>query len=101
MRVLASQYYDRDCPIAQEELQYFTKKYQIDRYEELPFCIVIPTINNKANRRAEKNLKSVLMQNYTNYRVIIIDDGSDDGTVEFVESFLKSQKIISEERYRV
>lgn len=43
-----------------------------------PFAIVIVGRNNGAS--AEKTLRSVFSQNYENYRVIYIDDASDDGS---------------------
>ena len=40
--------------------------------------VVIPTFNRRSH--VQKALHSVLSQTYTNYEVIIIDDGSTDGT---------------------
>lgn len=55
--------------------------------EEKPFVIVIPSYNNEAY--CEKNLTSILTQQYTNYRVIYIDDASTDAT------YAKVQEIVS------
>src|ERR1022692_3945402 len=55
------------------------------------FCIVIPSHNNELY--CEKNLESVLKQNYSNYRTIYTDDCSSDKTVEKVEEIInKSTK---------
>jgi hypothetical protein len=62
------------------EYQYYQRKYNIDQYDELPFCIVVPTFNNAKKSRHLRNIKSVIMQNYTNFHVVVIDDASDDGT---------------------
>jgi glycosyltransferase involved in cell wall biosynthesis len=45
-----------------------------------PFVITIIGHNNGAS--VEKTLRSVLSQNYENFRVIYIDDGSSDGSFE-------------------
>lgn len=55
-------------------------KYQISVFQEQPFCIVIPTFKNVKNKRHFHNLNSVLQQDYSNYRIVLIDDASDDGT---------------------
>jgi len=46
--------------------------------------VYIPTFNRRL--MLERALKSVLSQNYTNIEVIIVDDGSDDGTIEYLRS---------------
>lgn len=43
---------------------------------------MVPTYNNNKNFRVEANLNSVFAQNYTNYKVVIIDDASIDKTAE-------------------
>ena len=49
----------------------------------------MPTYNNNVKKRAIRNLKSIAQQNYSNYRVLIIDDASTDSTgktiVEYVD----------------
>jgi glycosyltransferase involved in cell wall biosynthesis len=54
--------------------------------QELPFVIVIPSYNNQ--EWCQKNLNSVFEQKYTNYRVIYIDDHSNDNTEKFVLDYL-------------
>lgn len=44
--------------------------------DELPMCIIMPSYNNIKTVNA--TFVSLLIQNYTNYRVIFIDDISDD-----------------------
>ena len=39
------------------------------------------------------NLESIIQQNYTNYRVVIIDDKSSDKTTELIASHLKWRNI--------
>lgn len=62
------------------------KQKSIEIQEEKPFVIIIPSYNNSAY--CEKNLRSVLGQDYENYRVIYIDDCSQDDT------FYKAQDLI-------
>jgi hypothetical protein len=46
--------------------------------EEKPFVVIIPSYNNE--EYVQKNLWSVLEQEYKNFRVVFIDDASTDGT---------------------
>src|SRR5581483_533653 len=55
-------------------------------YQEKEIVVVIPSYNN--SNYYERNLRSVLSQNYTNFRVIYTDDCSPDGTGDLVEHFL-------------
>ncbi|MDB6081734.1 MAG: hypothetical protein JWO53_1006 [Chlamydiia bacterium] len=57
---------------------------------EKSFVVVIPSYNNK--NWYKQNLDSVLSQNYTNFRVIFIDDASPDGTGALVKEYLKEKK---------
>ena len=49
------------------------------------FSVVIPTFN-RANK-LKKTLKSVLTQSFTNFEVLVMDDGSTDDTFAVVNSF--------------
>jgi len=51
-----------------------------------PIVVVIPSYNNAC--WCEKNLASVFMQQYDNYRVICIDDCSTEGTYELVKKYV-------------
>jgi glycosyltransferase involved in cell wall biosynthesis len=48
-------------------------------------CVFVGSYNNEKNYRYEYNLISILNQNYTNYRVIIYDDGSFDQTGKLIQ----------------
>jgi glycosyltransferase involved in cell wall biosynthesis len=52
---------------------------------EKPFVVIIPSYNNSA--WCEQNVRSVLSQNYGNFRVIYIDDCSTDDTYQKVQTF--------------
>ena len=56
------------------------------------FSIVIPTHNRSA--RLVSAVRSILAQNYTNFEVIIVDDGSTDDTIVTVDTFSKNDKRI-------
>jgi len=51
------------------------------------FVIVIPSYNN--SRWYERNVASVLSQNYGSFDVIYTDDCSPDGTGNLVEQYLQ------------
>ena len=55
------------------------------------FSIIIPTYNRA--HFITHAINSVLKQTYTNFELIVIDDGSTDNTEEIVENF-KNEKII-------
>lgn len=47
-------------------------------------CIVTPSYNNVDHDRYLWTLESVFQQNYTNFRMVILDDASPDKTYEKV-----------------
>jgi glycosyltransferase involved in cell wall biosynthesis len=100
-RYMVGQDFTRPSLLADEEKEYYTKKYHIDKYEELPFCIIVPTFNNKPRKRAERNIRSILMQDYKNFHFIVIDDGSVDGTGNLIANYLATQKTVDPSRYKV
>ena len=69
-------------------------EYQISQVKaEAPMCILTPGLNNNARFRIEQNLNSIFSQNYTNYRVIIINDASDDLSGRVYREYLKFYNI--------
>lgn len=63
------------------------KTANLRAHDEKPIVVIIPSYNN--SDWYLPNLRSVLEQNYKNFRVIYIDDHSNDGTGELVESYLE------------
>lgn len=63
--------------------------------EDKQFAILIMSYNNR--KFCEKNLQSVLDQDYQNYRVVYVDDCSTDDTYKKVQTFVKKHKL--EERF--
>ncbi len=52
--------------------------------------VIIPTYNEEKN--IEEAISSLLNQTYKDFEVIIVDDGSKDGTVNKVKDFMKRSK---------
>jgi glycosyltransferase involved in cell wall biosynthesis len=77
--------------VAQAEYNYYEKAYNISGYKELPFCVVVPTFNNLPSNRYLRNIRSIIGQNYTNYHIVVIDDGSTDNTGQRIQQYLISQ----------
>lgn len=59
----------------------------------MPFCIVVPTLNNGKDFRYQYNLRSIFNQNYTNYKVVIIDDASTDQNFELISQYLEENPV--------
>lgn len=55
------------------------------------FVIVIPSYNN--SKWYERNLSSVLSQNYPNYSIVYTDDCSPDGTGKLVKEYLEKHSL--------
>jgi teichuronic acid biosynthesis glycosyltransferase TuaG len=60
--------------------------------------IIIPCFN--AQTTIQNVLLSVIKQTYTNYEIIVIDDGSRDKTKEFVEYFFQDKQVIYQYIYQ-
>jgi glycosyltransferase involved in cell wall biosynthesis len=41
------------------------------------------------------------MQNYTNYHIVVLDDGSTDQTPKLIQQYLKNQFILPPNKYEV
>ena len=58
----------------------------------MPICVVVPTFNNVDGERYIKNIRSILQQEYDNFRVIVIDDVSEDGTGSQLQTYIEANK---------
>src|SRR5437867_2977202 len=56
------------------------------------FSVIIPTFNRI--QLLSRTLESVCRQQFSDYEVIVVDDGSTDGTREFLEQFTSRLKVI-------
>lgn len=64
------------------EFAYFDTKYNISDYEnELPFCIVATGRNLRSRNLFYDFFRTVSQQNYSNYKVVAVDDNSTDSTL--------------------
>ena len=51
-------------------------------------CIVATARNNMNNSRHQRFLNSVIHLDYENYRLVFVDDMSDDNTLSFMKDFI-------------
>ena len=56
----------------------------------ISFSIIIPLYN--CEKYIEKCLESVLQQNYGNYEIIVVNDGSTDSSLEIVNKYINSHQ---------
>ena len=69
------------------------------KYEkELKMCVISPGVNNEAFERYLWNIESVLQQNYTNYKMVIIDDASTDKTTSLLAKHMRWRNL-SEDQF--
>ncbi len=54
--------------------------------------VIIPTLNRKETLK--RAIRSVVMQSYTPYEIVVIDDGSEDGTKEWLKDNYPNVKYI-------
>jgi len=57
---------------------------------EKPIVVLITSYNS--SRWLFKNLKSIFIQDYSNYRVIYVDDASQDGSADAVERWIRRNR---------
>lgn len=60
---------------------------------KIPLVSIILPVYNGANRIKEA-IKSVIGQTYTNWELLVVDDGSQDNTGKIVEDFIKNNQRI-------
>ena len=70
-------------PFGKSDIHFKPTPYPLQNH---PFVVVIACRNNGGG--VDKTLRSVLSQNYDNYRVVYIDDGSDDGSFDHAHDLI-------------
>jgi hypothetical protein len=78
-----------DPQLGSDEYSKLDRVYSFSKYEELPFCIILQTLNF-SDASFEYSLNSIFAQNYTNYRAIIATSETDQ--IKLSE-YLKKQQI--------
>ncbi len=83
--------------IVDRDDEYTARKYyalyrQVLFGEKPLVSVIIPTYNRKDI--LQLGLTSIVAQHYPNIEVIVVDDGSDDGTKEMVEEFKESTDMV-------
>lgn len=61
--------------------------------------MVVPTFNNAKNNRYLNNIRSIIMQEYGNFHIVVIDDGSSDNTGSLIDNFMNTQTKVPKEKY--
>ena len=76
----------------QAEYYYFDQLFNISQYtRQDPICIIGSHRNMRKSRDYRSYIESVANQNYTNYRVVLIDDGSTDGSDSFLRRAIEEE----------
>lgn len=75
-----------------KERERLSKEYDFGM-KELPFCIVVPTLNNAKGFRYQYNLQSMVNLDYKNFKVVIVDDASTDYTYELIKQWIEENEI--------
>jgi glycosyltransferase involved in cell wall biosynthesis len=60
---------------------------------------VVPTYNNADNNRHISNIRSIVMQNYHNYRIVVINDASTDQSAQEILSYLQMQSKVKSSNF--
>ena len=55
---------------------------------KLLISVVIPLYNKE--KTIKKTLNSILLQSYSNYEIVIVDDGSTDDSYSIVSNYVES-----------
>ena len=87
-------YEEKSSKISKDDFENANKKPSSD--EKIKFCVVIPSYNNV--KYVPQNLNSIFRQDYHNWRIVYIDDSSDDGTNALVK-MIKRNSGLSNDKF--
>jgi glycosyltransferase involved in cell wall biosynthesis len=65
----------------------------------LRFSVILPTYRRNQGGLLAKAIESVLAQKFTNFELIVVDDGSTDGSAETIRSFMNRDSRVSHIRF--
>ena len=68
-------------------IKYFFENFK--NYMKIKFSIIVKSLNSRIY--LNKCLKSILNQSYKNFEIIVIDGGSNDGTIDYLKTFVKNK----------
>lgn len=54
---------------------------------------MVPTYQNVAQDRYRLNMESIIKQQYSNFKIIVIDDASLDGTADKILEYISEQNV--------
>ena len=74
-----------------DEKKCFVGKFHVEN-EDIKYSFLVPTYNSSKTIRDA--IESILNQDYKNFNVYFVDDGSTDNTVEIVSEYMKKDKRI-------
>lgn len=78
------------------------KVYSNPRKVEHPkVSVVLPTYSRGDNGLLERSIESVLSQSYGNFELLVIDDGSTDGTSDAIEKYVRHDSRVVHVRHDI
>lgn len=63
-----------------------------DEIENIKFSFLVPTYNS--SKTIDKAIQGILNQDYSNFNVYFVDDGSTDNTVQIIQKYMQKDKRI-------
>jgi len=88
---------DKRCFATMENIAKYLGEMALDNMDDL-VTVVLPVHNRITT--VKSSVESVINQTYTNFELIIVDDGSDDGSKELLESINDERIIIIHNKER-
>lgn len=74
------------------QAKYLEDIYSNEKNEDIKVSVIIPAYNSKSY--IKDSVSSVLSQSYSNIEVIVVDDGSSDGTARIVQDSFNDSRIV-------
>ncbi len=91
--------YGRERRDGQDRYDYHSNPMMVENKGALRVSVIIPSYNNADY--IEYSVKSVLEQDYTDYDIIVIDDGSTDHTKKVLEPYMDRIQYVFQENQGV